>query len=124
MKKHRGTSNNNTHKLLRREALRGWRRNVSGKEKLAVAMKLSDRIEVNPEVAFGKPVIAGTRMAVGFILDLLAGGWSMADILKEYPHLKEEDVLACVRYAKEMVEEWKVFPLRVKNGGKSVHVAI
>ena len=56
------------------------------------AMKLADRIEVNPEIAFGKPVVAGTRMAVGFILDLLAGGWDMTDILREYPHLKEEDV--------------------------------
>ena len=88
------------------------------------AMKLADRIEVNPEIAFGKPVVAGTRMAVGFILDLLAGGWDMTDILREYPHLKEEDVLACVKYAKEIVEEWKVFPLRVKNGGKSVHAAV
>lgn len=121
--------------------MRGWRRNVSGKEKLDAkelrervgfeaglrynsAMKLSDRIEVNPEIAFGKPVIAGTRMAVGFVLDLLAGGWSMAEILREYPHIKREDVLACVKYAKDVGEEWKVFPLRVRNDGKSVHVEV
>ena len=47
----------------------------------------------------GKPVIKGTRLAVEFAVDLLAQGWSVDDILRNYPGVTEADVWACLRYA-------------------------
>ena len=60
-------------------------------------MECKNRIEVNPDVLAGKPVIKGTRISVELILDRLANGWSMEDILSTYPHLMREDVLAAIR---------------------------
>lgn len=60
------------------------------------AMDWKERIEIRPEVLTGKPVVKGTRLSVEFILDLLAGGWTEADILESYPHLTAEDVRACL----------------------------
>jgi uncharacterized protein (DUF433 family) len=57
------------------------------------------RIEVNPEVLCGKPVIRGTRLAVEFIVGLLADGWSNADIRLNYPGVTDEDMTACLKYA-------------------------
>jgi uncharacterized protein (DUF433 family) len=62
-------------------------------------MSWPDRIAVDPEVLAGKPVIRGTRLAVEFILELLAAGQSEADIVANYPGLEHEDVLACLVYA-------------------------
>jgi len=56
-------------------------------------------------VCFGKPCIRGHRIWVSLILDLLASGESMADILSSYPGLTEEDVLACIAYGAEMSRE-------------------
>ena len=64
-----------------------------------------ERIVVNPKIMGGKPVIKGTRIPVYFILELIANGWSIDDILKEYPHLTREDVLATVRYAARVLRE-------------------
>jgi uncharacterized protein (DUF433 family) len=50
-------------------------------------------------VLVGKPVVKGTRLAVEFIVDLLAQGWSEADILRNYPRLTREDIQACLAYA-------------------------
>jgi uncharacterized protein (DUF433 family) len=50
-------------------------------------MDWHDRIDVNPKVLAGKPVIKGTRIAVEFVLDLLATGWTVQQILREYEHL-------------------------------------
>lgn len=47
----------------------------------------------------GKPVVKGTRLAVEFIVDLLAQGWSEADVLRNYPRLTHEDIQACLAYA-------------------------
>ncbi len=60
---------------------------------------MADRIVVDPAVLVGKPVIKGTRLAVEFIIDLLAQGWTEAEILRNYPSLTHEDVLACLAYA-------------------------
>jgi len=49
---------------------------------------LNERIELNPQILFGKPVIKGTRLAVEFILELLANGWTHEKILENHPHLK------------------------------------
>ena len=54
-----------------------------------------DRITVDPEdLLVGKPVIKGTRISVEFLVELLANGWTHEQILKNYPHLTAEDILA------------------------------
>ena len=60
------------------------------------------RISIDPNVCFGKPCIRGHRIWVSLILDFLASGWSIPDILKNYPGLEEADVLACIAYGAEM----------------------
>lgn len=81
-------------------------------------MKVLPRIEVNPEVAFGKPVVAGTRISVDFILELLSSGWEIPQILKEYPHLSQKDILACIAYAKELVLQQKTYPASILKNPK------
>jgi len=66
-----------------------------------VSMPLSERIVVDAEVLAGKPVIRGTRLAVEFILELLAAGQSENDLLSNYPGLAREDILACLSYASD-----------------------
>ena len=55
-------------------------------------MKKHERIEINPEIMFGKPVIKGTRITVELILRKLAGGMSPEEILQDHPHLKLENI--------------------------------
>lgn len=74
-------------------------------------MPLSERIVVDPEVLVGKPVIRGTRMAVEFILELLAAGQSESDLLANYPGLTREDILACLSYASYLAHEYKAYPI-------------
>ena len=69
-----------------------------------------DRIVRNPAILAGKPVIRGTRMSVEFILELMAGGWSEADILENYPQITREDILACLEYARIAVSSELVTP--------------
>jgi len=64
-----------------------------------------DRIIVDPQVLMGKPIIKGTRIAVEFILDLLASGWTVKDILKNYPQLKKKDIIAALKYAAKLDKE-------------------
>ena len=66
---------------------------------------LSERIVLDPEVLAGKPVIRGTRLAVGFILELLAAGQSENELLTNYPRLTREDILACLLYRKSGIFE-------------------
>lgn len=58
-----------------------------------------ERIVVDPEVLAGKPVIRGTRLAVEFILELLAAGETESELLANYPGLGRDDILACLAYA-------------------------
>ena len=69
------------------------------------------RITVDPKVLAGKTIIKGTRIAVEFILELLANGWTVEDILRNYPQLKREDVAAALKYAAEVLKEERVYPL-------------
>ena len=62
-------------------------------------MKRHERIEINPGIMFGKPVIKGTRITVEHILHKLAGGMTPEEIIKDHPHLKPEDILAAVEKA-------------------------
>lgn len=61
--------------------------------------KWTDRIVIDDAILTGKPVIKGTRLAVEFIIDLLACGWSEAEILENYPGIVMEDIRACLAYA-------------------------
>jgi len=56
------------------------------------------RIAVDPQVCFGKPCIRGTRIWVSLLLDFLASGATIEEILENYPQLKREDVLAAIAY--------------------------
>ncbi len=72
-----------------------------------------DRIANDPEILTGKPVVRGTRLAVEFVLDLLAAVHPEADILVNYPGLKHDDVLACLAYASRLAHEYRFYPPRV-----------
>lgn len=66
---------------------------------------LLQRISVNPQVCFGKPCIRGTRIWVSLVLDMLASGTSVEEILENYPQIAREDVLACIAYGSMMSHE-------------------
>lgn len=68
------------------------------------------RIVLDPKVLAGKPVIRSTRLAVEFVLGLLADGWGEADILANYPGLTHDDIIACLAYARDTVSSERVFP--------------
>jgi uncharacterized protein (DUF433 family) len=76
-------------------------------------MNWRERIETNPEVLAGKPVIRGTRLAVEFILELLAAGETENDLLSNYPRLTHEDLLACLAYASHLAHEFRSYPISV-----------
>lgn len=71
---------------------------------------MNDRIAVDPGVLVGKPVIKGTRIAVEFVIDLMARGWTTEQILREYDHLTTEDIRACLKYASELLKSERVYP--------------
>ena len=72
--------------------------------------KLLERIELNPNIMLGKPVIKGTRITVEIILRKLSQSISIDDILKDYPHLKVEDIQAALEYAATSVSMEEVLP--------------
>ena len=74
-------------------------------------MPPSERIVVDPEILAGKPVIRGTRLAVEFILELLAAGQSENELMTNYPGLTREDILACLAYASYLAHEYKAYPV-------------
>jgi uncharacterized protein (DUF433 family) len=77
-------------------------------------MNWEGRIVLDPEILCGKPVIKGTRLAVEFIVDLLAQGWTATDVLKNYPGVTQDDILACLAYASAVLHAEKVHPLAVR----------
>ncbi|MEB3309595.1 MAG: DUF433 domain-containing protein [Snowella sp.] len=62
------------------------------------------RITINPDVMRGKPAIKGTRLTVEFILNLLANGATISEIVDEYEGLTEEDIRACLLFASRSIE--------------------
>ena len=76
-------------------------------------MKWSERISIDSEILQGKPVVKGSRLAVEFIVDLLAQGWTSEDILRNYPGLTGEDIQACLSYASSLLRAERVYPLKV-----------
>ncbi len=68
--------------------------------------QIAERIIVDPQLHHGKPVIAGTRVPVHMVLGLLANGLTPEEIMRDYyEHITREDILACIRYAQNLVEE-------------------
>lgn len=73
-------------------------------------VKVADRIVVDPQICFGKPVIEGTRIPVHMVLDLLGEGLTPQEIIEKcYSHLTEEDILACIRYANSLVKNEEIY---------------
>jgi uncharacterized protein (DUF433 family) len=72
-------------------------------------MDWKNRIVVDEKILGGKPVVRGTRLAVEFIMDLLAQEWAEKDILRNYPSLTHEDIVACYWYAGEFLKTERVF---------------
>jgi len=68
-------------------------------------MDWQDRIVTTPDTLFGRPRIAGTRIGVDFVLDLLASGWSSQRILDEYPHLKADDLQAVFAFVRDCLKD-------------------
>jgi uncharacterized protein (DUF433 family) len=64
-----------------------------------------ERISIDPNICFGKPCIKGHRIWVSLILDFLSAGWSIPEILENYPGIEEADVRACIAYGAEMARE-------------------
>lgn len=69
------------------------------------------RIEINPAVLTGKPVVKGTRIPVELIIKLVAQRWTDEQIIKEYPVLKKEDIQEAILYAEKLVRNEEVYPI-------------
>lgn len=78
-------------------------------------MNWQERIEINPGVLVGKPVIRGTRLAVEFIVELLANRWSEQQIIENYPGITHDDISACLHYATEMLKSERVYLTSAKS---------
>ena len=73
---------------------------------------MSERITINPDICNGKLVIRGTRIAAQTVLEFLAAGDSVEDVLEEYPSLKREDVQACLDFASKLMgNHYSVLPV-------------
>jgi uncharacterized protein (DUF433 family) len=68
----------------------------------------TERIEINPKVMLGKPVVRGTRIAVELLLRKLSEGASETDLLEDYPHLSAEDIRAAIKYAADVIAHEEV----------------
>lgn len=78
--------------------------------------ELLKRISIDPQVCFGKPCIRGHRIWVSLILDFLADGATIDEILADYPQLEEADIKACIAYGAEMARERFVeIPIEAKS---------
>lgn len=74
---------------------------------------LLNRISVDPQICHGQACVKGTRIPVHQVVHMLANGDSVEDLLKEYPTLSKEDILACLDYAATLTEE-KVLPFEIE----------
>ncbi len=72
---------------------------------------MQNLIESNPKIMFGKPVIKGTRITVELILEKIANGETVDEILSSYPHLNREQILACVAFAGKSLSLETVYPM-------------
>ena len=72
-------------------------------------MDWEDHIVIDPKVLVGKPAIKGTRIAVEFVIDLLARGWTTEKVLAEYDHVTADDIQACLAYASDVLRSERVY---------------
>ena len=77
--------------------------------------ELLERIVANPKIVAGKPIIRGTRLTVEYILNLLAHGATVTEILEEYDGLLETDILACLLFASRSLTNTSFMPLLVET---------
>lgn len=77
--------------------------------------ELLERITVNPQIFGGKPIIRGRRLAVEHVLGMLAAGDTAETILEGYPWLEQEDIQACLVYARRVVGHERIEPLQVES---------
>ena len=68
------------------------------------------RVVLDPMTLAGKPIIRATRLAVDFVIGLMADGWNETDILHNYPGLSHDDLAACLAYARDVLRSEKVYP--------------
>lgn len=80
-------------------------------------MLIAERIDMNPDVMLGKPVIRGTRIPVELILRKLGEGASVQELLDAYPRLAPEDVRAAMVYAADVVAHEETIPLPAASAG-------
>ena len=73
--------------------------------------RCQERIAIDRAVLAGKPVIRGTRIAVEQVLDSLTAGWTMEQLLDEFPGLTEADIRACLSWAAELLRSERVYPV-------------
>lgn len=78
-------------------------------------MNWQEHIVIDPNILVGKPVIKGSRLAVEFIVGLLAQGWSENEILRNYPGITHEDITACLQYATIILKSEKVYPFAISQ---------
>jgi uncharacterized protein (DUF433 family) len=64
-----------------------------------------DRIVMNPDILVGKPTVKGTRISVELILGWLGNGWSVEEVLQNYPQIKRDDVLAALSFAAQFMRD-------------------
>jgi len=81
-------------------------------------MTFTDRIEINPRVMLGKPVIRGTRIPVELILRKLSEGASEGDLLDAHPNLAREDIQAAIRYAADTIAHEEVVFIGKDSGDR------
>ena len=80
-----------------------------------ISMGTSNRIEVNPEIMLGKPVIRGTRVTVELLLRKLAEGATEDGLLEAYPHLTREDIKAAIAYAADTIAHEKHWAVKARS---------
>jgi uncharacterized protein (DUF433 family) len=73
-----------------------WHKNIT-------AMTYRNLIERNPDVLLGKPIIKGTRISVELVIRKLGEGYSIEDLLENYPHISKEQILAALQFAADMI---------------------
>jgi len=78
-------------------------------------MDWKERIIIDPKILVGKPVIKGTRLAVEFIVELLAQDWPESEILRNYPDITHEDITACLKYATSLLKAEKIYPFELSR---------
>lgn len=76
-------------------------------------MNVFERIEINPRICNGKPVIKGTRIPISVILELIAEGKSWQEILDGYPELAKDDIYAALHYAKVSLDHSELEEINV-----------